>query len=129
MRSKTASRSSVWNRLLLTILGIVAIVWLVLAVAILFFLQVQRDYGSLARDQIPDLAVASELAEYSAQLLNVTTRILGHEDGSPPPDLSVLEQIRSGLNDSLNRLSSNHNAAQEQVDRISSRLEEIVSLQ
>jgi len=129
MKSNHSSRQSVWNRLLLTILGIVGIVWLVLAVATLFFLQVQRDYDRLARDQIPDLAVANELAEYSAQLLTVTTRILGHETGSPPADLGELQQIRTGLTNSLNRLSNSRDTAQQQVARITNRLEEIASLQ
>jgi len=129
MKQIGPSRQSVWNRLLLTILGIVAIVWLVLTVAILFFLQVQRDYDRLARDQIPDLAVANELAEYSAQLLTVTTRILGHEAGSPPGDLSELQQIRTGLGDSLSRLSNSQSTAQDQVARITDRLEEIAFLQ
>mgnify|MGYP000996594004 FL=1 len=115
------TRASVWNRLLLTISGIILTVWLVLAVSILFFLKAQRDYAAIASEQIPALAAVSALAEYSAQLSTVATQIVGQ---SGTPDMAAqleLGEIVSGLTASLTPISQTEGTgeAPEIVARVS----------
>ncbi len=72
---------SIWARLMVAILAIVTIVWAVLGVAIIFFNQVNDDYTALAREHIPRIALASELAENSARLAFLTAAIVGRQGG------------------------------------------------
>lgn len=72
----------IWVRLMVVVLGIVTIVWAVLAAAILFFNQVSRDYGTLTREHIPRIALASELAENAARLAYLTASVVGRQDGT-----------------------------------------------
>ncbi len=61
---------------MLMIGSIVIIVWAVLAVSIYFFWQTRQDYKALAGEQIPQLALASELAEGAAELAALATTIV-----------------------------------------------------
>jgi len=78
---------SIWSRLLVSVLAIVAIVWVVLGVAIVFFFQVSRDYSDLAEVHVPRIALASELAENSAKLAAVTTAIVGQQEGGAEAEM------------------------------------------
>lgn len=125
------TRASVWNRLLLTISGIIVTVWLVLAVSVLFFLKAQRDYAAIASEQIPALAAVSALAEYSAQLSTVATQVVG-QSGAPETAAQLeLGEIVSGLTDSLAPISQTGGTgeAPEIVARVSEGLAEIQRLQ
>jgi len=125
------TRASVWNRLLLTISGIILTVWLVLAVSILFFLKAQRDYAAIASEQIPALAAVSALAEYSAQLSTVATQIVGQSGAPDSPAHLELGEIVSGLTASLAPISQTEGTgeAPEIVARVSEGLAQIQRLQ
>ncbi len=77
---------TIWGRLMLMIGSIVAIVWAVLAVSIFFFWQTRQDYNALTSGQIPQLALASELAEGAAELAALATAIVS-ADPSQSADL------------------------------------------
>ena len=87
----------IWARLMVAVLAIVTIVWAVLAVAIVFFNQVSRDYRALADEHIPRIALASELAENSARLAYLTTAIVGRQNGEADAEIrtSLEEVIRA----------------------------------
>ena len=87
----------IWARLMVAVLAIVTIVWAVLAVAIVFFNQVSRDYRTLADEHIPRIALASELAENSARLAYLTTAIVGRQNGEADAEIraSLEEVIRA----------------------------------
>lgn len=125
------TRASVWNRLLLTISGILLTVWLVLAVSILFFLKAQRDYAAIASEQIPALAAVSALAEYSAQLSTVATQIVGQSATPEAAAQLELGEIVAGLTASLAPISQAEGAegAPEIVRRVSAALTHIQALQ
>ncbi len=67
---------TIWGRLMLMIGSIVVIVWAVLAMSIYFFWQTRQDYNALTVEQIPQLALASELAEGTAELAALATAIV-----------------------------------------------------
>ncbi len=129
--SNVLKRASVWNRLLLTISGIILTVWLVLAVSILFFLKAQRDYAAIASEQIPALAAVSALAEYSAQLSTVATQIVGQSVTPEPSATLELTDIVAGLTSSLTPISQAGGAgdAPNIIDRVSADLNHIQALQ
>ncbi|WP_425044708.1 ATP-binding protein [Primorskyibacter sp. S87] len=120
-------RASVWNRLLLTISGIILIVWLVLAVSILFFLKAQRDYSAIASQQIPALAAVSTLAEYSARLSTIATRIVGQRLGPAETAGAELSELVDGLTESLTPIAKASPAgrAPEIVQGVSDHLRQI----
>jgi len=85
---------SIWARLMVVVLAIVTIVWAVLAMAIIFFNQVSQDYGTLTREHIPRIALASELAENSATLAYLTAAILSRQDSTQDAKVKAsLEQV------------------------------------
>ena len=99
---------SIWARLMVVVLAIVTVVWAVLAVAILFFKQVNDDYATLARSHIPRLALASELAENSAKLSNITAAIVGQQDGQQDRQIQAsLEEVILAITDQVDRAGVN----------------------
>ncbi|WP_294221733.1 ATP-binding protein [uncultured Shimia sp.] len=122
-------RASVWNRLLLSISGIILIVWLVLAVSIVFFLKAQRDYAAIASEQIPALAAVSALAEHSAQLSTMATQIVGQSTDASTSDEFL--DIKSALISSLDAITktSETNDAAEVVTHVTDELSHIQALQ
>lgn len=123
--------SSVWNRLLMIVLGIVLVVWLVLATAIWFFLQIQKDFDTIAREQLPDLALSSQLAEHSAHLSRISTELLNTR-GQLPEDLTTeLADLRQNLLSSLSNIRPSERAqnAPRQVEQITAHLSAIAALQ
>jgi two-component system, NtrC family, phosphoglycerate transport system sensor histidine kinase PgtB len=107
---RVSGSSSIWNRLLFSILGIIVIVWLVLAVSVAFFLQVQNDYNEIATRQIPDLSTASELADYSVRLSVIATRIVGQKSETSPETTRDLELLVAGLTGNLRTIENNPRA-------------------
>jgi two-component system, NtrC family, phosphoglycerate transport system sensor histidine kinase PgtB len=107
---RVSGSSSIWNRLLFSILGIIVIVWLVLAVSVAFFLQVQNDYNEIATHQIPDLSTASELADYSVRLSVIATRIVGQKSETSPETTRDLELLVAGLTGNLRTIENNPRA-------------------
>lgn len=71
---------SIWARLMAMIAVIVFTVWIVLAVSMYFFSQVQDDYSILVEEHIPRIALAGELSQSSAHLASVTTSIVGEQN-------------------------------------------------
>lgn len=122
-------RASVWNRLLLSISGIILIVWLVLAVSIVFFLKAQRDYASIASEQIPALAAVSALAEHSAQLSTMATQIVGQSTDANTSDkfLSIKNALIGSL-DAITKTTETNDAA-EVVGHVTEELSKIQTLQ
>ena len=95
---------SIWARLMVVVLAIVTIVWAVLAVAILFFKQVNDDYATLARSHIPRIALASELAENSAKLAYITAAIVGRQDGQQDRQIQEsLEKVILAISGQVDR--------------------------
>jgi two-component system, NtrC family, phosphoglycerate transport system sensor histidine kinase PgtB len=107
---RASGSSSIWNRLLFSILGIIVIVWMVLAVSVAFFLQVQNDYNEIATRQIPDLSTASELADYSVRLSVIATRIVGQKSETSPETAKDLERLVAGLTGNLRTIENNPRA-------------------
>lgn len=124
-------RATVWNRLLLTITGIILIVWLVLAVSILFFLKAQREYSVIASEQIPALAAVNTLAEYSARLSTIATEIFGQRLGPEEPVGVELSELVEELTSSLAPIAQTSRAADapEIVHRVTRQLAGIQSMQ
>lgn len=108
---KPSGNSSIWNRLLFSILGIVLIVWMVLAVSVAFFLQVQDDYNEIAMDHIPDLAISSELADYSVRLSVIATRIVGATSSTSSDASEDLGTLVAELAGNLRAIENNPRAA------------------
>ncbi len=95
---------SVWTRLFVAVFAIVAIVWVVLGVAIVFFNQVSRDYAELANVHIPRIALASELAENSARLARITTAIVGQQGSGGEEKIKTdLEEVIVAITQQIER--------------------------
>jgi len=97
---------SVWTRLFVAVFvfAIVAIVWVVLGVAIVFFNQVSRDYAELANVHIPRIALASELAENSARLARITTAIVGQQGSGGEEKIKAdLEEVIIAITQQIER--------------------------
>ncbi|MFY0662885.1 MAG: hypothetical protein JXR15_20520 [Shimia sp.] len=122
-------RASVWNRLLLSISGIILIVWLVLAVSIVFFLKAQRDYAAIASEQIPALAAVSALAEHSAQLSTMATQIVGQSTGTNTGgEFLDIKKALLGSLEAITQTNETHEAA-EVVAHVTDELGHIQALQ
>ncbi|SMP35750.1 ATP-binding protein [Shimia sagamensis] len=122
-------RASVWNRLLFSISGIILIVWLVLAVSIVFFLKAQRDYTAIASEQIPALAAVNALAEYSAQLSTMATQIVGQStDANTSDEFLDIKHALIGSLDAIAETSRTNDAA-DVVAHVTDELGQIQALQ
>lgn len=128
---KPSGNSSIWNRLLFSILGIVLIVWMVLAVSVAFFLQVRNDYNEIATVHIPDLATSSELADYSVRLSVIATRIVGRKDSATSEVSEDLHALVTDLAKNLRSIENNPRAfdAADLARNVERHLTEVLRLQ
>lgn len=91
---------SIWSRILMLVAMVVGVVWIVLAISMVFLQGVQREYSSLANSRIPRLEVSSRIAADSARLATVSTSILGGDLSSLQAGIE-LEKVVRDLTNSL----------------------------
>lgn len=84
--------ATIWGRLLLAVAVIGCIAVLLLGAGMALVLRAERDFAGLARDSIPRVALAGELAEFTGALAALSAGIItGTRNPGDGPDLAAAQ--------------------------------------
>lgn len=94
------SATSIWGRLLLAVAVIGCIAAAVLVAGLAMVLRAERDFASLARDSIPRVALAGELAEFTGSLAALSAGIIAgtrNPDDTPGMAVARVASVARGI--------------------------------